>query len=159
MEINDLIQKFSDSRENQQKAIFSTLFIAGNRLQTLFDHQIPDVTLKQFMLLSLVRQAPEPQTFTKLGELLGCSRQNVKKLAAALEKKGFVCIRQNPADIRAGQVCPTEKVEAYFQKEVSRYQRRLTDLFQAYSPEELALLFRLLMKLYAGIDYMEKELL
>ena len=158
MEINDLIQKFSDSRENQQKAIFSTLFIAGNRLQTLFDHHIPDITLKQFMLLSLVRQAPEPLTFTKLGALLGCSRQNVKKLAAALEKKGFVRIRQNPADTRAGQVCPTEKVPDYFRQEVSQYQRRLGDLFQVYSQEELAIFFRLLMKLYAGIDHLEKEL-
>ena len=109
MEINDLIQKFSDSRENQQKAIFSTLFIAGNRLQTLFDHQIPDVTLKQFMLLSLVRQAPEPQTFTKLGELLGCSRQNVKKLAAALEKKGFVTCRTSEKDHRCKVVSATER--------------------------------------------------
>ena len=50
MEITDLIQRFSDSKEKQEKAIFSTLFIAGNRLQTLFDSSIPQITLKQFML-------------------------------------------------------------------------------------------------------------
>ena len=56
MELNELITRFSHDSESQKKAIFSTLFIAGNKLQTLFDNHIPQVTLKQFMLLSVVRQ-------------------------------------------------------------------------------------------------------
>ena len=81
MNFNDLIAKFSNTAENQQKAIFSTLFIAGNKLQTLFDKHIPEISLKQFMLLSIVRQSEKQLTFTQLGTLLGCSRQNIKKLA------------------------------------------------------------------------------
>ena len=37
MDLDTLVTRFSDTTENRQKAIFSTLFIAGNRLQTLFD--------------------------------------------------------------------------------------------------------------------------
>ena len=77
MNLDDLTAKFSGSTENQRKAIFSTLFIAGNKLQTLFDNHIPEVSLKQFMLLSIVRQSKESLTFTQLGNLLGCSRQNI----------------------------------------------------------------------------------
>ena len=44
MDFYDLTAKFSSSTENQRKAIFSTLFIAGNKLQTLFDNRIPGVT-------------------------------------------------------------------------------------------------------------------
>ena len=79
MHLNDLITKFSGTTEYQQKAIFSTLFIATNRLQTLFDSHLPEISLKQFMLLSIVRQSKEPLTFTQSGNLLGCSRQNIKK--------------------------------------------------------------------------------
>ena len=96
MHLDDLTRKFSGTREDQGKAIFSTLFIAGNRLQTLFDSHIPELSLKQFMLLSMVRQSEEPLTFTQLGSLLGCSRQNIKKLADVLEKKGFIALRQSP---------------------------------------------------------------
>ena len=78
MELQELIQRFSKTREQQEKAIFSTLFILGNRLQTIFDERIPDITLKQFMLLSLIRQADTQMTFTQLGSMMGCSRQNVK---------------------------------------------------------------------------------
>src|SRR5699024_459029 len=117
MRIQELITRLSDTRENQQKAIFSTLFIAGNRLQTVFDNHIPEISLKQFMLLSIVRQSSEQLTFTQLGDILGCSRQNVKKLADVLEKKGFITIQQSPADARAMYICPAKRAEEYFQKE------------------------------------------
>ena len=52
MNLDDLTAKFSSSTENQRKAIFSTLFIAGNKLQTLFDNYIPEVSLKHFSNLN-----------------------------------------------------------------------------------------------------------
>lgn len=157
MEFDDLIQRFSCSAENQQKAIFSTLFIAGNKLQTLFDNHIPQVSLKQFMLLSLVRQSQEQLTFTQLGNLLGCSRQNIKKLADALQKKGFITIRRSPQDTRAMCICPTEKVTAFFVHDFSQYQQELSYLFEVYTPQELETLFLLLTRLYRGIDNLERR--
>lgn len=112
MEIQELIQRFSGSTDRQCKAIFSTFFIIGNRLQTLFDHNIPEITLKQFMLLSVIRQSKEPLTFTESGKLLGCSRQNIKKLAYALEKKGFVDVKKKENDIRAFQICPLKSADS-----------------------------------------------
>ena len=152
MDLDDLIKRFSSTTENQSKAIFSTLFIAGNKLQTLFDKRIPEVSLKQFMLLSIVRQSKEQLTFTQLGNLLGCSRQNVKKLADVLMKKGFITIQQSPVDTRAMCICPTEKVHDFFQNDFSEYQRELKYLFEVYTDKEIETLFILLSKLYAGIE-------
>lgn len=157
MNIDDLIVRFSGSTEKQQKAIFNTLFIAGNKLQTIFDKHIPQLSLKQFMLLSIVRQSKEQMTFTQLGELLGCSRQNIKKLAEAMAKKGFVTIEQSPQDTRAMCICPTEKVEDFFKNEFSRYQEELKFLFEVYTEDETKTLFRLLSKLYAGIENLENK--
>lgn len=157
MTLNDLNKKFSSTTENQRKAIFSTLFIAGNKLQTLFDNRIPEISLKQFMLLSIVRQSKEPLTFTQLGNLLGCSRQNIKKLADVLVKKGFITIQQSPHDTRAMCICSTEKVNDFFQNDFSKYQEELKYLFEVYTNEEIETLFNLLSKLYAGIDNLEKK--
>ena len=71
MEISELAERYSAGTSERCKAIFSTLFIAANRLQTLFDHRIPRLTLRQFMLLSIARQPAEPLTLTELGKLLG----------------------------------------------------------------------------------------
>lgn len=157
MNIDDLITRFSDSTEDRMKAVFSTLFIAGNRLQTIFDQHIPEVTLKQFMLLSIVRQSKEPLTLTKLGNLLGCSRQNIRKLADVLLKKGFINMRQNPSDPRAICISPTEKVTAYFQEDFSKYQEQLKYLFEVYTDREIETLFVLLSRLYTGIENLEKR--
>lgn len=155
MLIDDLITRFSDTRANRQKGIFSTLFIAGNKLQTLFDSRIPEVSLKQFMLLSIVRQSKEPLTYTELGNLLGCSRQNIKKLADILSKKGFISVQQNPRDSRAICLFPTERTHAYFHGEFARYREDLKYLFEVYTDDEIETLFTLLAKLYKGIDNLE----
>ena len=157
MKLDDLITRFSDTTEQQRKAIFSTLFIAGNKLQTLFDNRIPEVSLKQFMLLSIVRQSKEPLTFTQLGNLLGCSRQNIKKLADVLMRKGFVIIQQSPRDTRALCIRPTENCNDYFENEFSEYQEELKYLFEVYTDQEIETLFILLSKLYTGIDNLEKR--
>ncbi|MBD5459637.1 MAG: winged helix-turn-helix transcriptional regulator, partial [Lachnospiraceae bacterium] len=96
-------------------------------------------------------------TFTQLGNLLGCSRQNIKKLADALMKKGFITIQQSPQDTRALCICPTEKVNNYFQNEFSQYQEQLKYLFEVYTEKEIETLFILLSKLYAGIENLENR--
>ena len=157
MDLNDLTVRFSSSVEDQRKAIFSTLFIAGNKLQTLFDNHIPQVSLKQFMLLSIVRQSKEQLTFTQLGDLLGCSRQNVKKLADVLVKKGFITLRRSPHDTRAACICPAEKAEDFFVNDFWKYQEELKYLFEVYTDQEVETLFRLLSRLYAGIENLERR--
>lgn len=158
MELDDLITRFSNTTENQGKAIFSTLFIAGNKLQTIFDNHIPEISLKQFMLLSVVRQSEEQLTFTRLGNLLGCSRQNIKKIADVLMKKGFITIQQSPHDTRAMCICPTEKVNDYFQNDFLEYQEELKYLFEVYTEKEIETLFILLSRLYKGIENLEKRI-
>ncbi|MCI8287030.1 MAG: MarR family transcriptional regulator [Lachnospiraceae bacterium] len=157
MKLNDLITRFSSTIENQRKAIFSTLFIAGNKLQTLFDNHIPEVSLKQFMLLSIVRQSKKPLTFTQLGNLSGCSRQNIRKLADVLVKKGFITLQQSPQDTRAMCICLTEKGNDYFESDFVEYQENLKYLFEVYTDKEIEALFFLLSKLYAGIENLEKQ--
>lgn len=157
MTLDELTKRFSDTTENQRKAIFSTLFIAGNKLQTLFDNHIPEVSLKQFMLLTIVRQSKEPLTLTQLGSMLGCSRQNIKKLAEVLSKKGFIKITQSPDDVRAMCICPTQKAEDFFQNDFAIYQEQLQVLFSVYTDKEIETLFTLLARLYAGIENLEKR--
>lgn len=156
MQIADLIEKFRHTRDGQTRAVFSTIFIAGNRLQTCFDRADSQVTLKQFMLLTMLRQSGEDMTFTRLGELLGCSRQNIKKLAVSLEKKGLVTILKNPHDERACVIRPTLALAEYFRQAAQLHTEKLGELFSVYSDQEMEQLFWLLMKLYRGIDRLEQ---
>lgn len=152
MNINDINKKYSSSRDLSIQAIFANIFIIQNRLQTTFDSNDSEITLKQFLLLIVLKQSKESMTFTQLGNILGCSRQNVKKLASALEEKKFVNIVQNPNDSRAFTVIPTDKLPKYFEK-VSKYHKHVLDtLFEEYTDAEVFQFFNMITKLHSGIE-------
>lgn len=93
-----------------------------------------------------------------MGELLGCSRQNVKKLAEVLDKKGFISIVKSTNDARALSAKVTQKTNDYWKEEFYKYQQELKYLFEEYSEDEIALLFKFFMKLYSGIDNLEEKI-
>lgn len=157
MNIESLTETYKSGRDNQQRAIFASLFILGNRLQTSFDKVDPVITVKQFMVLIMIKQVPEKVLdLTSCGELLGCSRQNVKKLAAALERKQLITISRNREDKRRTDLCLTEKGERYFQSVAKLHDEALYSIFEGYSDEELTHFFILLMRLYTGVDKLEE---
>ncbi|MBV7392116.1 MULTISPECIES: MarR family winged helix-turn-helix transcriptional regulator [Enterococcus] len=158
MEINDLIQSHQETRDQQQRAIFASLFIMENRLQTIFDKTDPKVTLKQFMLLVMLKfSSEEENTLTNMGNLLGCSRQNIKKLAVSLEKYDLIKIHSDSGDKRKLKLYLTVDGLKYFEEIFSLHTQSLNKLFHNYSDSELQLFFKTLMKLYGGIEKLENE--
>lgn len=94
--ISSLSRAYERTEEMQKRGIFANLFLLQNRLQALFDHDPRNlgVTLKQFLLLVMVRQAAcrqEETTYTHLGALLGCSR--LPCLPSALRRPAQTCWR------------------------------------------------------------------
>ena len=155
MERNNLIDKFSKTREFQEKGIFSSLFILENQLKTLFNKCDPFITLRQFMLMVMIDEAKKPLTFTQLGALLGCSRQNIKKLASGLELNGFVKIQTSEKDVRAAVLIPTQKFHNYSEEIFTCNSKKLALLFSQYTDQELSLFYELLTKLYQGTELLQ----
>lgn len=119
---------------------------AGEKLQT-------EISMKQWLLLAMTECCPEPRTLTNVGNLMGCSRQNVKKLALALEKKGFVRLLSSSNNSVLIEL--TEEVKRYAEEIGERHMRALSLLFSDFSEEEIEQLFSLYKKLYAGLERME----
>ena len=84
---------------------------------------------------------------------MGCSRQNVKKLALALEKKGFVRLLLSSNNSVLIEL--TEEVKRYTEEIGERHMKSLNLLFADFSEEEIEQLFSLYTKLYAGLERME----
>jgi DNA-binding MarR family transcriptional regulator len=158
MEINELIERYAGERSKEVRGIFASIFILQNRLQTLFDNVNPELTLKQFMLIAMIKQAGEKTTFTHLGKLLGSSRQNVKKLATSLEEKGFLTIELEAENKRNTSLVLTEKAAIYTRDIAALHEENLGELFQDYSAEEIHLFYQLMMKLYAGVAEAEQKM-
>ncbi len=84
---------------------------------------------------------------------MGCSRQNVKKLALALEKKGFVHLQLSNNNSVLVEL--TEEVQRYTEEIGERQMKALSLLFSDFSEEEIEQLFFLYSKLYTGLKQVE----
>lgn len=148
-----LFEKYADGAEHQMQAIFSSLFVLQNRMQTAGDKLQPEISMKQWLLLAMADCCPPPRTLTRIGMLMGCSRQNVKKLAQALANKGFVQLAHGQSN--AVELVLTERAAQYMDATAERNAQALARLFADFSEAEIAELFRLYRKLYAGMARVE----
>ena len=154
MKVDSLFEEYGCDTEHRAQAIFASIFVLQNRMQTAGEKIQTQISMKQWLLLAMAACCPEPRTLTDVGTLMGCSRQNVKKLALALEEKGFVRLVSG----RNNSVCIelTDKVAQYAEEIGDRHFQSLQLLFSDFSEDEIKLLFHLYAKLFAGIERVEK---
>lgn len=154
MKPEEIFASYSCDTTHRVQAIFSSIFVLQNRMQTAGEKLQTQISMKQWLLLAMAASCPEPRTLTNVGNLMGCSRQNIKKLALALEKKGF--IRLLSGSNNSVRIELTEKVQQYSEEVGLRHLQSLKLLFEDFSEEEIETLFRLYGKLYAGMGRVEK---
>ncbi len=154
MKMNDFFEAFGCDTQHRVQAIFSSIFVLQNRMQTAGEKLQTEISMKQWLLLAMTECCPEPRTLTNIGNLMGCSRQNIKKLASALEKKGFVRLLTGANN----SVCIelTDKVNAYSEEMRQRHIQALSLLFADFNDDEIKQLFRFYSKLYAGVERVEQ---
>ena len=155
MDMEKIFEQYDCDTEHRVQAIFSSIFVLQNRMQTAGEKlRYLQISMKQWLLLAMAACCPEPRTLTNVGNLMGCSRQNIKKLALALEKKGFVRLMLGGNN----SVCIelTDKVGQYAEEVGERHLQSLKLLFSDFNEDEIKLLFRLYAKLFAGIERVEK---
>ena len=154
MKIDEIFEAYDCNTEQRMQAIFSSIFVLQNRMQTAGEKLQTQISMKQWLLLAMTACCPEPRTLTNVGNLMGCSRQNIKKLALALEKKGFVCLLSGGNN--SVQIELTDKVSQYAEEMGERHLQSLKLLFSEFSENEIKQLFNLYAKLFAGMDRVEK---
>ena len=152
--MKELYEQFRDNSVSQMQAVFASIFILQNRIQTAYEKYQDELTMKQWLMLAMIMVCPKPHTLTNVGSYMGCSRQNTKQLAMALSQKGYVKLvlgGQNTVNIEL-----TEKVADYEKKMGKKSEKALHLLFSDFSEEEISQFYHLYKKLYAGVERLEK---
>lgn len=143
----------TDSLRKQQ-ALFANFFVVQNRLQTAGEKVQTEISMRQWHLLAMMKACEGNKTLTDVGRLMGCSRQNVKNLAVALNKKGFVEFVYGANNSVMLEM--TEKATAYLSSMTERHCEVLSRLFSSFSEKEIDMLFELNYKLLGGLEQVEK---
>ncbi len=140
----------------KKRLIFSAIFIEANKLQTAFDRSNEEISSKQWLLLAIASSFPEPPTLTAVGELMGCSRQNVKKIAVILEKKDYLTLNNDLNDKRSLCIEMSEKYKMLSAKMELETDDVMKHLFGEFTDEQIDELFAGILKLSKGIESLDK---
>lgn len=141
-------------RTSRMQTIFAGIFILQNRLQTAGGKIQDGISMKQWLLLAMADACPTPRTLTAVGTLMGCSRQNIKQLSAALEAKGFVRLAHGANNSVCIEIA--EAARAYMRRMEDRQAEALALLFDGLDDAEVEQLFQAFSKLYGGARRVER---
>ncbi len=154
MNLEEILESYNNDRLQRMQAIFASIFVLQNRMQTAGEKLQTQISMKQWLLLTMAISCPEPRTLTNVGKMMGCSRQNIKKLAITLEKQGFIHLIAGSNN--SVQIELTDKIKEYSEEVGVQQLCFMNMLFEDFSDEEIETLFHLYMKLYAGMERAEK---
>ena len=90
MKLEDILDEYNNDRLTREQALFTSIFVIQNRIQTAGEKIQNELSMKQWLLITIISVCPKPHTLTNIGRMMGCSRQNVKKLVMVLEEKGYI---------------------------------------------------------------------
>jgi DNA-binding MarR family transcriptional regulator len=137
--------------------IYGGVFALSNKLQLIGDKFDSNISTKQWFLIAIIASFQEEvPTISMTAERVGSSRQNVKKMASILEKKGFLRIVNDKEDGRIQRLELTKYCIDYFEQRREGEQKYMENLFANFDEEMLFGFFRGMKQLEQNITRMEK---
>ena len=114
------------------------------------------ITSQQAMLLGVVGALGEP-SLTQAAAAFATSHQNVKQIASALVRKGFLEMKPDPDDARVSRLVATSKSKRYFAARDDEDFERVAKWFSALTKKEVLELQELLLTLHDSVLAAVKE--
>ena len=145
--------KISDIEMPDTAFIYGAIHLLANRMQAIGDKIDPDISTKQWFVLAVVTKYGEtPPNIGDVANALGTSRQNIKKIAAILERHGFLRLERKKDDKRTIQLFLTEQCRTYLKGREQQENEYLEKIFSGFTHEALAGLRKGLNKLIVNME-------
>lgn len=126
---------------------YVNLFICANRLQTIMDHGMKEMTAKQWLALTMIDAFPEPPILKEVADKAGVTHQNMRQLINKLEERGYIEIVPDENDKRALRLKKTEQSRQLRERDLERNWGFVFDLFSCLAKEETTIFCQALEKL------------
>jgi DNA-binding MarR family transcriptional regulator len=131
---------------------FRLAIVLAQELRTLMDQRLlpSGLTTQQAALLTIIEMGKQPPTMTEAARSLAMSHQNVKQLAVALERKGFLEIVPDERDARSKRMQTTKQHKKFWAKRNPEDHACVAQWLAGLDEAETATLARLLAKAVAS---------
>ena len=138
--------------------IYMGIHMLANRLQILGDRYDPTITSKQWHVLAVISKFEKTQpNIGDVANVLGTSRQNIKKIANILQLRGFIKMEKDQRDKRNTLLHLTEQCYEYYEDKKQKEHEYLETIFSGLDDDELKNLMSGMGKLLGNIEHMLEE--
>jgi hypothetical protein len=136
---------FASSRIDMARFILVMVFMIEQRWRYFIDKEMePDnITMKQWLMLIVIGNAfRTPPSIQEAADVMSTTHQNVKQIAAGLERRGFMTLERDP-DL--------------FQKREENDKKTIYSMFENLTDEEMKALFNIIAKMESRADQLYQE--
>lgn len=146
--------------ENKQYVLFGGVFVLANKLQVVADKTMHGMSTKQWFLLRNLSDMPAipPPTITMLARETDTSRQNVSKMLEALQRQGYVILRDSAEDHRSQTVEMTVAGAQVLRQMAQEAAPFFTELFSGISEEEGVVSAGVVLKMIENLFKMQESM-
>lgn len=141
---------------DERLVVFGSIFTVSNRLQLVMDQQMPDISAKQWFVLTILSFFDSPPSLIGLAGACDTSYQNIKQIVLKLEKKGFVFLEEDKEDRRMKRIVTTPKLLEWKRKTDDQSAGFIETLFQPLSPDQVSGIKEALLILHERLGEMRE---
>lgn len=155
VDVDNVRDAYASSRLDMARFTLVMVFMIEQRWRYYIDKELePDgLTMKQWFMLIVIgagfREAPSIQ---EVADAMSTTHQNVKQIAAGLERRGFMTLERDPKNKRIVRLKVTAKCHAMFKKREEHDVRAILSMFDNLTDEELKALFGIVAKMERRAD-------
>ena len=132
--------------------MYGSLSVLDNRIAALQSEEFKDLTMKQHFLLVSIGTFDDNPTLSDVSDLIGCSYQNVKRMAEQLQDKGYLTIRKDEEDRRKLRLVPEEKLMDMTQDKQEVTQQFMDRMYRDISEDDLMTALSVILKMTENIS-------
>lgn len=134
--------------------VFRMLVMEGARLRGLLDRVLAPtgLTTQQGAMLSWIEAQPSAPMISAAAAALAMTHQNVKQIATALERKGFLEIRVDAQDRRMRRLALTERHHHFWQARNADDFAAVQSWLSIWTDPQVQQVLRLLRRLHRHLD-------
>lgn len=136
---------------------YVNIFICANRLQTIMDRGLDEITAKQWLALTMIDAFPEPPTLKDVSNMSGVSHQSMRQIINKLVAKDFLEVVPDEKDKRAIRLCKTEKAEQIRNRDTERNWNFVYELFSCLEENESKIFCTALEKLCEKLNELKES--
>ena len=160
VDVSDVQAGFASSRLDMARFTLIMQFLVEQRWRYFIDVSMePDgLTTKQWLMLIVVGSGfRTPPSIQDVAEAMSTTHQNVKQIAAGLERGGFMTLERDPENRRIIRLKVTPKCLAMFKKREEEDVKTILRMFENLTDDEMRMLFNIIAKMESQANQLYRE--